>query len=84
MTATVPAVAIPTPHFPYDHSERGMPLPWYYFEQALECALKQELAAKVLQTTRDVTVNAVATDAYICMCDLADGCWSNFHRYAPL
>ncbi|MGB1560775.1 MAG: hypothetical protein ACPHN2_04675 [Sinimarinibacterium flocculans] len=82
MTGAVPA--IPRPQFPWDQSERGMPLAWYYFEESLEWALRQDLASKVMLTTHDTLVNAVATDAYICTCDLAEACWLNFHRYAPL
>lgn len=84
MTAAIPAAAYPQPHFPYDQSDRGLPLPWYYFEQSLECALKQEFAATVLQHTRNELIHAVASDAYIAMSDQADICWSSFHRYAPL
>lgn len=71
----------PTP-LPFDTGPLGMPAEWFWFEYALDAALRLERARKVQSAARTPDVQLVADDAAACLGPAAQRGWENFRRGA--
>lgn len=55
---------------------------WFWFERALDCALKMHRAAELTDCTRAELALAVAGDSYLAHELLADDAWAHFRECA--